>query len=339
MDPEPGMPETDAHAITAFLSDPLVYPDKPAQVELRETHMSRVFLTARYAYKMKKPVSMSFLDYSTLAARQKYCEAELRLNHRLAASIYLDVVPVCLTDNGNLQLGDPGRPVEWLVQMRRLPASHMLDQTLAAGTFDTASLQPVAQLLARFYHESVAMPISGETYIGDLRQRIDQHAEALRALVDDDTRQSVDHIASRLHAFIQTHRQRLHERARHIVDGHGDLRPEHVALGSPPAIIDCIEFNQDYRLNDPLNEIGFLDMECRHLGNTEVGQVFLDAYCMMCEDCAPARLMAFYRSLRALLRAKLSLWHLQDYPDAAAKWHRRAADYLALAVEDCDDPG
>ena len=339
MDPQPGMPETDASAVIAFLSDPLIYPDKPAQVEIRETHMSRVFLTAHYAYKMKKPVSMAFLDYSTLAARQQYCEAELRLNRRLAASIYLDVVPVCLAGNGRLRLGKPGRPVEWLVQMRRLPASHMLDQALVADALDTTSLKPVAQLLARFYHESIPTTISGETYTGHLQQRIDQHADALRALVDDDIRQMVDHIASRLREFIQTDTKRLHDRARRIVDGHGDLRPEHVAFGSPPAIIDCIEFNQDYRLNDPLNEIAFLDMECRYLGNDEAGEVFLEAYCMMCEDFAPARLMAFYRALRALLRAKLALWHLQDYPDDADKWHGRASDYLKLAVDDCDNTG
>lgn len=109
-------------SLVAFLSDPRSYPEAPTRIKVRETHMSRVFLTEHYAYKLKKPVTLGFLDYSTPESRRKHCEIEVRLNRRLAVSVYLGVVPVCLTADGQLQLGEPGKPVNWLVQMQRLPA-------------------------------------------------------------------------------------------------------------------------------------------------------------------------------------------------------------------------
>lgn len=320
---------TAAATLFAFLSDPRSYPQATSAVEVRDTHMSRVFLTEHFAYKLKKPVTSNFLDYSTPEIRRAHCEAEIRLNRRLAAPIYLGVVPVCLTEAGKLQLGQPGQPVDWLVQMRRLPADFLLDHVLTGQDLSLSRLEPVIHLLARFYRESPPVNLTGEEYVALLHSQILNNTRALRGL---DRQSPCERIAGALHGFIDSEARLLAHRARRVVDGHGDLRPEHVYFGTPPAIIDCIEFNRNFRVNDPLNEIAFLDMECRRKRNDRVGKAFADAYCEIWNDDAPEKLMAFYRAQSALLRAKLTLWHLEDYPGEAEKWLRQAHDYLNMAA-------
>lgn len=322
-------------SIIAFLSDPDSYPEAPADVEVQETHMARVFLTDRHAYKLKKAISLSFLDYSTPALRREYCEAEIRLNRRLAPSVYLGVVPVCIGDSGRLQLDGPGNPVDWLVKMERLPARYLLDQALTEENVTAAQLEAVSRLLARFYRDAAPLDVPGDRYTANLRKRISDNVHALQEILTPHARQRLDNIAASLNGFIDGERELFSERARRIIDGHGDLRPEHVYFGTPPAVIDCIEFNRDFRANDPIDEIAFLDMECRRKQNRWAGAVFLDAYCTICDDCATQPLMSFYRGHRALLRAKLALWHLEDYPDEPAKWYRKADEYLAVALDEC----
>ncbi|HSK39559.1 MAG TPA: hypothetical protein VK943_07310, partial [Arenibaculum sp.] len=114
-------------AKVAFLRRATSYPDRPARVDVVETHMSWVFLTDRHVYKLKKPARSPVLDFSTVDAREANCEAEIRLNRRLAPRVYLGVVPLVVLDGGTLALAGPGRPVDWLVRMLRLPMRHRLD--------------------------------------------------------------------------------------------------------------------------------------------------------------------------------------------------------------------
>ncbi len=294
--------------------------------------MSRIFLGDRYVYKLKKPVSLDFLDYSNAEARRRNCEAEVRLNRRLAASIYLGVVPVCVTETGELRFGEPGKPIDWLVKMRRLPARHLLDQALADETVRRPQLEPVIRLLARFCREAAPAGMTGGAYMAALHKRIRDTAGALCEIGDASARERVGRIVDGLTRFIDGEEKLFFDRARRVIDGHGDLRPEHIYFGKPPAIIDCVEFNRDFRLNDPVDEISFLDMECRRRHSDWIGAAFLDTYCAMCHDFAPQKLMAFYRGQRALLRAKLTLWHLEDYPGEADKWHSMAEEYLLIAA-------
>lgn len=125
--PLPQIGSMDLQAKVACLSRPEIYPERPAAVEVVQTHMSFVFLTGSYAYKLKKPVRYHFLDFSTLEARYRDCQEEVRLNRRLARDVYLGVVPLTLAPQGGLRLGGDGEPVEWLVQMRQLPKRLMLE--------------------------------------------------------------------------------------------------------------------------------------------------------------------------------------------------------------------
>jgi aminoglycoside phosphotransferase family enzyme len=318
----------------AFLRQPEHYPEPTRRVEAVETHMSWVFLTDDFAYKLKKPVRYDYLDFSTPEARHADCEAELRLNRRLAPEIYLAVVPLLQTVDGSLSLNGQGQPVDWLVKMRRLPAERMLDALIRQRSVTEASIRGLARRLTVFYAGSVPEPISAHAY----RQRLaDKIAECLRELSRPEFNLPADrlaHIARTQAAFLQQHAHDFDARVARgrIVEGHGDLRPEHVCLLSEPVVVDCLEFKRDFRILDPLDELGYLALECERLGMPEIGAWLLAGYEDASGDRWPAPLLHFYQSIHASLRAKLAIWHLLDdgrHPPQT--WIRTTHAYLDLA--------
>ncbi|NNG05824.1 MAG: hypothetical protein HKM95_17215 [Inquilinus sp.] len=316
-----------------FLCRPASYRERPARVETVETHMSWVFLTDRHAFKLKKPVRYAFLDFSTLAARHRSCREEIRLNRRLARSVYLGTVPLTLTPAGRLRLGGHGRVVDWLVKMRRLPAERMLDRVLAGGGAAAGDLPRLADFLAAFYRRAPTVRLGGARYRAMLATDIADNARELTRPPHGLERRRVAKLAAALDDFLGREAALFDARAveRRIVEGHGDLRPEHICLGPPLAVIDCLEFNRAFRLVDPIDELSFLALECEHLGAEEAGRAILDGYFRKSGDGADKRLIAFHMSRRALLRAKLALWHLADRRRDAEGWRRRALAYLRLA--------
>lgn len=146
------------------------YPEKPAAVEVVQTHMSCVFLTGDHAWKLKKPVRHDFLDFSTLEARRADCEEELRLNRRLARDVYLGVVPLADTPQGALRLGGDGPVVEWLVKMRRLPAQWMLDHAIRRGSVTRKNVRRFILVLADFYRRAAPVALDA----GQCRQRLER---------------------------------------------------------------------------------------------------------------------------------------------------------------------
>lgn len=335
IDPAPTDPVGVALKV-AFLKRPDSYPDSPGSVEAVETHLAWVFLTDRHAYKLKKPVRLPFLDFRTVEARRLDAEEEVRLNRRLAQGVYLGVVPLTVDRAGRLLLGADGTAVDWLVQMRRLPRGRMLDLSIAARTVEQSALRPVAELLAAFYRQAEIAAPTPRGYRDWLREEIDANARALAEPRYGLPEAAIRETAAAQRAFLQRGADVLDARvlAGRIVEGHGDLRPEHVCLGPPPVIIDCVEFNRDFRILDQVDELAYLGMECERLGNTAVGASLLAHFDAASGDHPPNVLVHFYKSFRALLRAKLAAWHLDDrtvpYP---SQWLNRAGTYLALARE------
>lgn len=317
-----------------FLSRPDAYADAPSRVDVIETHMSWVFLTERFAYKLKKPVRFAFLDYSSIAARRRSCETELRLNRRLAASVYVGVVALTIDADAGMHLDGAGTVVDWLVVMRRLPAEHMLDQAIARDEIAAPRLDAVAERLARFYRDADAVKLSTGLYRGRLAGDIEVNRQELLAKSDALPSATVNHIATAQAAFLDDNWDMIERRLRdgRIIEAHGDLRPEHLCLAPEPAIIDCLEFSTILRCADPADELSFLAMECERLGAAQAGDNFFQAYDRIVGDRPPAPLIAFYKSCRASMRAKLAAWHLDD-PAVAdkAKWRRRARTYIDIA--------
>jgi aminoglycoside phosphotransferase family enzyme len=327
---EPGI-----EAKVAFLRRPEAYAEKPRSVEVVETHMSWVFLTERHAYKLKKPVRYDSLDFSTLALRRRDCEEEVRLNRRLARDVYLGTLALDVAPDGTLALGGGGTAVDWLVHMRRLPAERMLDELIRRRRIEESDVRPAALRLAQFFARARPVELGAAEYRKRLEEGTREDRQALCRPEFELPRDRVAEIADAQLAQLARHPELFARRADEgrIIEGHGDLRPEHICLTREPAIIDCLEFSRDLRLLDPADELAFLGLECERLGLAAVGRWFLARYREVTGDQPPEALLRFHRSYRALRRAKIAVWHLED-PSVRArdKWLERARCYLDLAA-------
>lgn len=317
-----------------FLSRPDSYGIAVDRVDRIETHMAWVFLAGGQAWKLKKPVRKPYLDYSTLAARERICRTEVRLNRRLAPGVYLGVVPLTQDRTGGLHLGGDGRVVDWLVRMRRLPADLMLDRLIVAGRVPDAAVDRLVQRLVAFYRHARRVRLGPDSYRRRLTEEIEFDRHALTAGSQGLPLRRVERLAEAVQDLIKGSAALLASRVTRgrIVDGHGDLRPEHICLGIEPVIIDCLEFNRELREVDPVDELAFLALECSRLGGESVGRRILSGYRRESGDRVPLRLVRLYTGFRALLRARLALEHTGDHRTRTrARWRFRALAYLRLA--------
>ena len=346
---------TSADAV-ALLSRPGTYPDRPPAVECIETHISWVFLTERHAYKLKKPVAYDFVDFSTLEARRLACEEEVRLNRRLAPDVYLGVVPLRRDFRGRLTLGGKGTPVEWVVAMRRLPHSQTLESLLRRGLCGPDQVERLGRFLAEFYRQLPPVTVRTEEY----RRAIEEHVRA-----------NAQELLQPRHGLSPQLVRRLHDQQLRylalwpaifdrrvcdgrIVDGHGDLRPEHIYFLPEPVVIDGIEFDRQLRQLDVVDELSFLAMECDQLGAPQVGQRILQHYVRAAGDQPPDSLVAFYKAYRACVRAKVhalradqteapphevQLERTRRYLELAEKYHPRLGPTWLLVVRGLSGSG
>lgn len=338
---------TTAHKIQ-FLRQPASYclteTTWPTAIEVIETHMAWVFLTERFAYKLKKPVRYAFLDFSTLASRYQDAQAELRLNRRLAPWVYLAVVPLWCDRTGQLHLNGPlaippASVVDWLVKMRRLSASAMLDRAIAQGQVSAAEVELVAQHLVNFYRSLAPEPLTAAQYRQQLAAELAKMRRGLLDYADGLPAEWLRALLDRLEAFLASRGPLFDQRVRQgkIIEGHGDLRPEHICLRPQVAIIDCLAFNRDLRILDVVDELAFLALECERLGASWVGDRILEVYTQQsCEggsgNRAAAELIKFYQAYRACMRAQLAIWHIAEPGQFTAEhWLARARAYLRLA--------
>lgn len=333
----PGDPHAhiDLDTKVAKLKQIAAYPDNPSSVDVVETHMSWVFLTDRYAYKLKKPVRYDFLDYSTLQARRDNCDNELRLNRRLAPDVYLAVVALVIDPGGGLVLEQHGDVVEWLVKMRRLPAQRMLDQLIMQQELRTEDLEAAATMLARFYKASTPVRLDGKSYLNQLKEDMDHNLQELGTELYQLPIKLIDTLRGTALDSLRRDPVLFEQRAADgkIIEGHGDLRPEHICLEAKPVIFDCLEFNRRFRIVDATDELAFLAMECDRLGAPFVGEEFFRIYRLVTGDDPAPNLVHLYKTARACLRAKLAIWHTRELEEPLwAKWRDLAIQYLRLAA-------
>jgi aminoglycoside phosphotransferase family enzyme len=330
-----GSAASSSAAKLAFLADSRNLGDT-GPVELVETHFAWVFLGQRFAYKLRKPVRYHGLDTLTLRSRHAMCNAELRLNADLAPGIYLEVVPLTLGADGSMLLGGPGKPVDWLIKMIRLPLTRMLDTLIRAGPIRVEQLEALATRLCRFYESAERADIDGAAYSRRLKARVRANRDdLLSGCRSQRLIARVRTIVRLQEEFIVARKALLAERAAdgHIRDCHGDLRPEHICLGPPPCVIDRLEFDRKLRMLDPLEELSYLALECERLGAPVVGESIL-ALCVQRMNAADsASLIGFYTSLQATTRAVLRVWRMKEGSRAEQRrWHGEIRDYLQRAL-------
>jgi aminoglycoside phosphotransferase family enzyme len=304
----------------------MTYPGRIRRVEAIETHFAWVFLAGHHAYKLKKPVRHAAMDYRSLAAREHGCREELRLNRRFAPDVYIAVLPLTVLD-GSFAIGGRGPVADWLVKMRRLLSSGMLDRILLRRPLTRAELGRLCTELAGFFARAESAPSSDEAYVTRLRREVLENRRVIRGARS--CRALGDAVADTQREFIARARHLLAARAARVVEGHGDLRAEHVHLGPPVCVIDCLEFSRELRLLDPVEELAFLALEVERLGRPRVAAEILRRVGSLRADSVPEAVVRFYTSHRAATRAKLALWHVGDpqFPDARP-WIAKARSYL-----------
>ncbi len=310
---------------------------RAGRIEVIETHFAWVFLTPARAYKLKKPVRHRGMDYRTLAQRERGCRNEIRLNRRLARSAYLGVVPVVLRKDGSLGLGRGVRIVDWVVKMRRLAAARMLDRALASNTVTRRDVEAVTRLLSGFFRQARRAPMSPRAYVARLRALTDENRRDLHARDLGVSGRRVEAVIRAQLRFIAQGARLIGSRGPHLVDGHGDLRPEHVFLGSasdPPCVIDCLEFDRNLRRLDPAEELAFLHLECARVEDRGFARAVARNVQSTMDDEVSSALMHFYMSQRAVIRARTAVWHRRD-PQFAGQsrfWRAAGHSYLADAL-------
>jgi len=331
----PSAPPSDA--VQAALARPETYPHRPPAVEVRETHISWVFLAGELAYKLKKPLVLDFLDYGTPSRRHELCAAEVRLNRRLAPDLYLGVRGVVPVDGGvELTDEDDPRAVDFVIEMRRYDEDHTLAMRLARGELRRHDVVEVGRVLARF-HEGAARVTPDRSPVLAAERRFERNLHEL--LGDVEQRGEIERVQSLerfAHAFVTAHAQTFVARANRglIRDGHGDLRAEHVLLGDRVRIVDCVEFDPGLRELDVADDLAFLVFDLAVCGGERFGQCLVRAYRDAGGDPGPDSLIAFYAAYRALVRAKVALVRGAQLPGTSPEHGRQSAharDLISLA--------
>jgi aminoglycoside phosphotransferase family enzyme/predicted kinase len=321
------------------LLDPAAYPFPAGEVALVQTHVSCLLLAGAYAYKVKKPVDLGFLDFSSLDRRAHFCRREVELNRRLCPDLYLGVLPVTLAD-GRARVGGDGPPREWAVWMRRLPAERMLPALLDADRVTPADMAMVARRLAAF-HATAATggAIDAGATPAAIRRNTDENFDQLRPFAGDTIPAGqYDHLRAYTGAFLARRAALFAARiaAGRIRDGHGDVHAGSVCLTDDgPVIFDCIEFNDRFRYGDVAAEVAFLAMDLAHHGRADLAWHFAQAYRQASGDQGLDAALGFYAAYRAVVRGKVESFRSRE-PDAPPAERAAAAAaaraYFDLAV-------
>lgn len=315
------------------------YPHPVDCIEVRDTHISKVFLTGDLVYKVKKPVDLGFLDFSSLEKRSRCCEAEVALNRRLTQGVYLDVVPICGAP-GHYRPDGAGEPIEYAVRMRQLPEDRSLTSLVRRGEAGAETLAVLAERLVWFYdRQGPADPdlvgSAWERVKGACKENFEQTAWAAGVVLPRDAYQIVE--AATI-AFLDNQKHHFERRGRdgRIRDGHGDLRTGHVYFTGEGdlQIIDCIEFNERLRVIDVASDLAFLAMDLDFEGAPELGAALMDRYAELSGDHPAYALVPFYKAYRAMVRCKVACIRLRTDASGTADCvaeHRDAVRYLELA--------
>jgi len=317
------------------LMKPLAYPHPVGEIRHLATHISDVFLTGTFAYKIKKPVDLKFLDFSTLDKRRTYCEREVALNRRLAPEIYLGVVPIT-REGDHFRVEGSGEPVEYAVKMIQFEQAGLLDAMAERGEVTSEHIISLADQVARFHASAERADAFGtpETIGENVLRNFEQTEKYVGRVVSADLfrqlREYSEHFLAQKAFLFQ---QRAKRGAIRVC--HGDLHLQNICLHRGRLIIfDCIEFNDVLNHIDVINEIAFLLMDLDHRGLTGLDDRFLNAYLEKTQDYEGLRLMDFYLAYRACVRAKVACYlvgdpDLTDVEKSAAR--DRAASYFELA--------
>ena len=298
------------------MGSPGFYPHEVSNLERRDTHISSVFLTGRWVYKLKKPLDFGFLDFGSLEDRHRFCQCEVSLNRRLSQGVYEDVVAIRQTEDGGLNLEGRGKTVEYAVKMRQLPDDAGLDRLLARNRTTSEDMRKLGRTLAAFYETAQRGPdIDRYGSREAISFNVEENFRQLEPFVDRfPDREKWDLLCQVSRHFLEHHPalfQRRVDEGR-IRDGHGDLRAEHVYFQDGIQIIDCIEFNDRFRYGDVALDLAFLHSDMEHQGHGESSRAVLAAYAEGAGDPGLYAVLDFYAAYRAVVRLKVACFRSEE---------------------------
>jgi uncharacterized protein len=328
--------------LISFMNNPAVYPEKTSSVYFVQTHHSWVFICDNYVYKLKKPVNLGFLDFTTAEKRRFYVMEELRLNKRFSPDVYLNVVPISKKEGGFL-IGDDSGIVETALRMKRIDENAMLLNLLKKGRSGTDDIKRLGRRLAEIYaaipSDDKARSFGGlDTISFNIIENFDQTRGYVGGPVSEDDFTLIESWSLKfMEDNIGLFETRLN--GGFIKEGHGDLHLQHIFLfGDSITILDCIDFNERFRYGDAAQDIAFLAMDLDYNGYDALAREFVGSYITASGDSSMQDVLSFYKIYRAYVRAKVNSFMSGDPGmddtgrkaafDRASEYYRLAAGYV-----------
>ncbi|CAN2039188.1 Aminoglycoside phosphotransferase domain-containing protein [Candidatus Magnetomoraceae bacterium gMMP-15] len=302
--------------IVKFLKESQSYPHKTDKdIRVLQTHISYVFLTGNFAYKMKKPVDFGFVDFTTLKKRKFFCEQELELNRRLCKDLYLDIIGIT-RNKKKLELNGEGEPIEYVIKMKEIPQKYIMTGLVKAKKVGKDTLKNIAEILDEFYKNAKSNDyIKKFGSISAIRKKIDDNIKESESFIGKTiTKEQYDFINKASQDFIENNKPLFEKRVRDnkITDRHGDLHSGNIFIADKIYIFDCIEFNESFRYGDIASDIAFFTMDLDYLQEKEFSEYFLNKYIELSRDEELLKLLNFYKCYRSTVRGKVTSLKLYD---------------------------
>ncbi len=330
----------DISLLTSILQKPQVYDHPVAHVHFVETHISLLFLTGRFVYKIKKPVNFGFLDFSSLAKRKTYCDEEVRLNSRFAPDLYVGVVPICKNDN-HIKIDGPGEIIEYAVKMHQFDPDNEFDKLLSKGKLTKLHIEQAARIIADF-HATIAVADQHQSYGSPhaIQQPTRENFEQLSRIdakrlsryeLNDVLIQLRDWTESQYDILSATFEKRK-------IDGfirecHGDLHLRNIVLHENKVTpFDGIEFNKNLSWIDVVNDVAFLLMDLEDHNRVDLSRILRDNYFSTTGDYTGLSVLRYYLVYRAMVRAKVAALRLMQTPKEEETLGKELKNYLLLAL-------
>jgi uncharacterized protein len=304
----------DQKKVVDALLTPEAYPQDAGKIELIQTHISFVFLTKNYVYKVKKAVNFGFLDFSTLEKRRDFCEKELELNRRLCSDIYLEVVPI--KRSNTIKVNGSGEIVEYALKMKRLPQERIMTILLKEGKVDKKTVDEIARIVAEFHSKAQTSPkISGFGSLKIVKTNWDENfAQTLKYINQTIMKKDFQILQIEINGFMEKNSALFESRIadKRIRDCHGDLHSGNIFITDKICIFDAIEFNDRFRYSDVGADVAFLAMDLDFQQRHDLANHFIEKYLAYSKDQQLTQLLPFYKCYRAYVRGKVISFRLDD---------------------------
>jgi uncharacterized protein len=329
--------QTQKETVEALMK-PETYEENPGKIKMAQTHISYVFLTKNFVYKMKKAVNFGFLDFETLEKRRFFCEKELQLNKRLCGDMYLEVVPINKSET--IKINGKGETVEYALKMKRMPQEKIMTKLLEENKVDNKLIDKIAKIIAEFHSKAETNPQINE--FGSLKiikTNWDENFEQTQNVVDKTiNKTNFELIRKKIVVFMGKNKALFEKRIAEgkVRDCHGDIHSGNIFITDRIYIFDAIEFNERFRYSDVAADMAFFAMDLDFKGRVDLSDFFVKKYVEYSSDKELLRLLAFYKCYRAYVRGKVVGFRLGD-PNIGKEEKQAAAEeataYFKLAAE------